>query len=43
MSAGDLSAFVIYAMFVGGNVASIAGVVSQLIQVSQPLLCCLQL
>ncbi|KAK9807462.1 hypothetical protein WJX73_010304 [Symbiochloris irregularis] len=32
MSAGDLSSFVIYALFVGGNVASIAGVVSQLIQ-----------
>ena len=33
MTAGDLSAFVIYAMFVGANVGAIAGVISQLIQV----------
>ena len=38
MTAGDLSAFVIYAMFVGGNVGQIAGVISQLIQVT-PLAC----
>lgn len=38
MTAGDLSTFVIYALFVGGNVGAIAGVISQLIQVRRAII-----
>lgn len=33
LSAGELSSFVIYALYVGGNVGSLASVISNLIQV----------
>lgn len=33
MTAGDLSAFVIYAMFVGSNIGALAGVFSEVVQV----------
>jgi ABC-type bacteriocin/lantibiotic exporter with double-glycine peptidase domain len=33
MTAGELSSFVIYALYVGGNVGALAGVISSLIQV----------
>lgn len=33
LTAGELSAFVVYAVFVSGNVGSLAGVFSSLIQV----------
>ncbi len=33
MSAGDLSTFIIYALYVGANVGALAGVISNLIQV----------
>jgi hypothetical protein len=36
MTAGELSSFVIYALYVGGNVAALAGVISSLIQVLPP-------
>ena len=34
LSAGELSSFVIYALYVGSNVGSLASVISNLIQVS---------
>lgn len=33
LSAGELSSFVIYALYVGSNVGALAGVISNLIQV----------
>ena len=33
LSAGDLSTFIIYALYVGANVGALAGVISNLIQV----------
>ena len=38
LTAGELSAFVVYAIFVSGNVAALAGVFSSLIQVLRKLL-----
>ena len=32
LTAGDLSTFIIYALYVGGNVGALAGVISNLIQ-----------
>ncbi len=32
LSAGDLSTFIIYALYVGANVGALAGVISNLIQ-----------
>ena len=45
LSAGELSSFVIYALYVGGNVGSLASVISNLIQVSsgKPLCCTVKL
>ena len=41
MTAGDLSAFVLYVVFVGSSVGGIAGTLSQLIQaVRCAVLCC---
>ena len=37
LSAGELSSFVIYALYVGSNVGSLASVISNLIQVSTPI------
>ena len=34
LTAGDLSTFIIYALYVGGNVGALAGVISNLIQAS---------
>ena len=34
LSAGDLSTFIIYALYVGANVGALAGVISNLIQVA---------
>ena len=36
LTAGDLSTFIIYALYVGGNVGALAGVISNLIQASLP-------
>ena len=33
MTAGDLSTFIIYAIFVGGNLGGLAGTIGQLVQV----------
>ena len=33
MTPGDLSTFIIYAIFVGGNIGGLAGTIGQLVQV----------
>lgn len=38
LSPGELSTFVIYAVYVGSNVGAIAGIVSSLVQVGYPML-----